>query len=117
MPSTMRSNVCVLLLSLSLFAAVPAGAQSAPQRQLVAPLLHTDAGERPVELRSATVRAHAAAGLAETTVELEFFNPNARVLEGQLTFPLRAGQQLSGFALDVDGQMRDAVPVPKARGR
>ncbi|WP_440986053.1 VIT domain-containing protein [Xanthomonas sontii] len=117
MPSTMRSNVCVLLLSLSLLAAVPVGAQSAPQRQLVAPLLHTDAGERPVELRSATVRAHAAAGLAETTVELEFFNPNARVLEGQLTFPLREGQQLSGFALDVDGQMRDAVPVPKARGR
>lgn len=117
MPSTMRRNVCVLLLSLSLLAAVPAGAQSAPQRQLVAPLLHTDAGERPVELRSATVRAQAAAGLAETTVELEFFNPNARVLEGQLTFPLRDGQQLSGFALDVDGQMRDAVPVPKARGR
>uniref|UniRef100_UPI002100CE63 VIT domain-containing protein n=1 Tax=Xanthomonas sp. SHU 308 TaxID=1591201 RepID=UPI002100CE63 len=117
MPSTMRRSVYVLLLSLSLLAAVSAGAQSAPQRQLVAPLLHTDAGERPVELRSATVRAHAAAGLAETTVELEFFNPNARVLEGQLTFPLREGQQLSGFALDVDGQMRDAVPVPKARGR
>ncbi|WP_267117809.1 VIT domain-containing protein, partial [Xanthomonas sacchari] len=117
MPSTMRRSVYVLLLSLSLLTAVPAGAQSAPQRQLVAPLLHTDAGERPVELRSATVRAHAAAGLAETTVELEFFNPNARALEGQLTFPLRAGQQLSGFALDVDGQMRDAVPVPKARGR
>ncbi|WP_242004243.1 VIT domain-containing protein [Xanthomonas sontii] len=117
MPSTMRRSVYVLLLSLSLLAAVPAGAQSAPQRQLVAPLLHTDAGERPVELRTATVRAHAAAGLAETTVELEFFNPNARVLEGQLTFPLREGQQLSGFALDVDGQMRDAVPVPKARGR
>ncbi|MRG99809.1 DUF2135 domain-containing protein [Xanthomonas sontii] len=113
----MRRSVYVLLLSLSLLAAVPAGAQSAPQRQLVAPLLHTDAGERPVELRTATVRAHAAAGLAETTVELEFFNPNARVLEGQLTFPLREGQQLSGFALDVDGQMRDAVPVPKARGR
>ncbi|MCC4591794.1 DUF2135 domain-containing protein [Xanthomonas campestris pv. cannae] len=117
MPSTMRSNVCVLLLLLSLLVAVPAGAQAAPQRQLVAPLLHTDAGERPVELRSATVRAQAAAGLAETTVELEFFNPNARVLEGQLTFPLRGGQQLSGFALDIDGQMRDAVPVPKARGR
>uniref|UniRef100_UPI0021019E0F VIT domain-containing protein n=1 Tax=Xanthomonas sp. SHU 199 TaxID=1591174 RepID=UPI0021019E0F len=117
MPSTMRRSVYVLLLSLSLLAAVPVGAQSAPQRQLVAPLLHTDAGERTVELRSATVRAHAAAGLAETTVELEFFNPNARVLEGQLTFPLREGQQLSGFALDVDGQMRDAVPVPKARGR
>lgn len=117
MRSIVRKGVCVLLLSLSLLAAVPVGARSVPRTQLVAPLLHTDAGERPVELRAVSVRAQAAAGLAETTVELEFFNPNARVLEGQLTFPLREGQQLSGFALDIDGQMRDAVPVPKARGR
>lgn len=118
MPFIVRRGLCGLLLSLSAFAVAAAGARSAvPQQQLVAPLLRTDAGERPVELRAATVRAHAAAGLAETTVELEFFNPNARVLEGQLAFPLRAGQQLSGFALDIDGQMRDAVPVPKERGR
>ena len=38
-----------------------------------------------------------------------------RVLEGKLQFPLGAGQVVSGFALDIDGQMRDAVPVEKAR--
>ncbi|MFC3656229.1 DUF2135 domain-containing protein [Xanthomonas hyacinthi] len=112
-----RKGLCWLLFSLLSAAAVPGLAQTAPQRQLLAPLLKTDRSERPVELRSATVSAHAAAGLAETTVELLFFNPNARVLEGQLAFPLRDGQQISGFALDIDGQMRDAVPVPKARGR
>ncbi|WP_369938841.1 VIT domain-containing protein [Xanthomonas medicagonis] len=118
MPSLARKGLCLLLLSLLSAAAVPALAQTAaPQRHLLAPLLKTDPGERPVELRAATVSAHAAAGLAETTVELVFFNPNARVLEGQLSFPLRDGQQISGFALDIDGQMRDAVPVPKARGR
>ena len=46
---------------------------------------------------------------------MEFFNPNARILEGKLQFPLGAGQVVSGFALDIDGQMRDAVPVEKAR--
>ncbi|QNH21479.1 Vault protein inter-alpha-trypsin domain protein [Xanthomonas sp. GW] len=117
MPYVARKGLCLLLFSLLSAAAVPALAQTAPQRQLLAPLLKTDRSERPVELRSATVSAHAAAGLAETTVELLFFNPNARVLEGQLAFPLRDGQQISGFALDIDGQMRDAVPVPKARGR
>lgn len=118
MPYHVRKGLCLLLLSLLSAAADPALAQTAaPQRQLLAPLLKTDPGERPVELRAATVSAHAAAGLAETTVELSFFNPNARVLEGQLSFPLRDGQQISGFALDIDGQMRDAVPVPKARGR
>ena len=40
-----------------------------------------------------------------------FFNPNSRMLEGKLQFPLGAGQVVSGFALDVDGQMRAAVPV------
>ncbi|CTP82570.1 trypsin [Xanthomonas translucens pv. arrhenatheri] len=117
MPSIARKGLCLLLLSLTSAVAVSAWAQTAPERQLLAPLLKTDQGERPVELRSATVSAHAAAGLAETTVDLLFFNPNARVLEGQLAFPLRDGQQISGFALYIDGQMRDAVPVPKARGR
>jgi len=117
MSSIARKGLCLLLFSLLSATVAPALAQTAPQRQLLAPLLKTDQGQRPVELRSATVSAHAAAGLAETTVELEFFNPNARLLEGQLSFPLRDGQQISGFALDIDGQMRDAVPVPKARGR
>ena len=44
-------------------------------------------------------------------------NPNNRALEGTLQFPLHGGQQIAGFALDIDGVMRDAVPVPKARGR
>src|SRR5215213_5137927 len=104
MPYVARKGLCLLLFSLLSAAAVPALAQTAPQRQLLAPLLKTDRSERPVELRSATVSAHTAAGLAETTVDLLFFNPNARVLEGQLAFPLRDGQQISGFALDIDGQ-------------
>jgi tetratricopeptide (TPR) repeat protein len=54
---------------------------------------------------------------ALTEVELVFHNPNRRVLEGELQFPLLDGQTITGFAMDVDGKMREAVPVEKARGQ
>jgi len=54
--------------------------------------------------------------LAQTMVEMVFRNPNARQLEGEMQFPLLPSQQVTGFALDIDGQLRAAVPVPKAKG-
>src|SRR4029079_13887076 len=53
----------------------------------------------------------------ETRVRMVFFNPNHRILEGKLQFPLAPGQVVSGFALDVDGRLRAAVPVEKARAQ
>jgi tetratricopeptide (TPR) repeat protein len=55
--------------------------------------------------------------MALTRVEMRFFNPNRRVLEGELQFPLLDGQAIAGFALDIDGVLREAVPVEKARGQ
>src|SRR5207302_3529525 len=55
--------------------------------------------------------------LAETTTTLTFRNPHERALEGDLTFPLPDGAALSGFALDVRGQMVDGVVVDKAAAR
>ena len=79
------------------------------------PTLVVAGAELPVRLRTLKVDVEVAGGVAETRVEMEFFNPNTRILEGKLQFPLAAGQVVSGFALDVDGQLRDAVPVEKAR--
>jgi tetratricopeptide (TPR) repeat protein len=95
--------------------ATPVGAQDV---RLVPPRLVVLAtAGSPVELRSVSVSAEVYGALAITTVDLTFFNPNPRVLEGELQFPLLAGQSVIGFALDVDGRMRDAVPVDKARGQ
>lgn len=88
-----------------------------PQPPSVAPLLQVAGAEVPVQLRQVSLDSRVVAGLGETRIEMEFFNPNARVLEGQLEFPLADGQQIAGFALDIDGVLRDAVPVPKAQGR
>ena len=73
--------------------------------------------EQPIRLQALKVDVEVSAGVAETRVQMEFFNPNGRVLEGKLQFPLASGQIVSGFALDIDGELRDAVPVEKARAQ
>lgn len=88
-----------------------------PPLAVTAPLLQVKGAEMPVQLQRAMLDGTVAAGLAEIRIELEFHNPNGRMLEGQLEFPLADGQQVAGFALDIDGVLRDAVPVPKAQGR
>ncbi len=112
-----------LLLSFAAGMAATAGAFAQPQPQFVAPppiawrppALVVSGADQPVRLQALKIEVEVAAGVAETRVQMEFFNPNARVLEGKLQFPLAAGQVVSGFSLDVDGQLRDAVPVEKAR--
>lgn len=81
------------------------------------PLLIADGAGLPVQLEQLDVTVETAAGFATTTLDMRFRNPNARILEGNLQLPLADGQQVVGFALDVDGTMRDAVPVDKQTGR
>ena len=54
---------------------------------------------------------------AVTTMEMTFYNPNTRVMEGEFQFPLADGQQVSRFALDINCKMREGVVVDKALGR
>ena len=82
-----------------------------------APTLQVAGAEQPVRLASLQVDVEVAGGAAETRVQMVFFNPNSRVLEGKLQFPLAPGQVVSGFALDVDGRLRAAVPVEKVRAQ
>src|SRR6188768_1253797 len=82
-----------------------------------APMLQVQGAEQPVRLASLQVDVEVAGGAAETRVQMVFFNPNNRILEGKLQFPLAPGQVVSGFALDVDGRLRAAVPVEKARAQ
>lgn len=96
---------------------LPPAPPAPPPLAVTAPLLQVKGAEMPVQLQRAMLDGTVAAGLAEIRIELEFHNPNGRMLEGQLEFPLADGQQVAGFALDIDGALRDAVPVPKAQGR
>jgi len=71
----------------------------------------------PVRLQAVDVRAEVLGSAAHTRVEMVFYNPNERVLEGELQFPLLEGQTVTGFALDINGELRQAVPVEKAKGQ
>ena len=99
-------------------AAGDAGVSIAPR---IPVRLETRGAERPIELRALGITSDITGRFAMTTVEMTFFNPNGRVLEGELQFPLADGQTVTGFALSMtEGKkevMREAVPVDKAKGR
>ncbi|HRO62568.1 VIT domain-containing protein [Thermomonas sp.] len=50
-------------------------------------------------------------------IELVVRNPHNRPLEAVVRLPLAANERLRGYALDVDGQLRDAVPVERVQAR
>ena len=72
---------------------------------------------KPMQLRDLSVDILVVGQTAVTTMEMTFYNPNSRVMEGEFEFPLSDGQQVSRFALDIDGKLREGVVVDKALGR
>jgi len=105
-----------LLLSVFLFSAAMPNGQTQVSNNTRS-LIETIKGEQPIELQSLKIDSNISGGLAETTVRMTFYNPNNRPLEGNLKFPLLDGQQITAFALDINGKLRQAVPVEKAKGR
>ncbi len=75
------------------------------------------AGERPIRLSSMSIQAKTYGFLASTRIELEFENPNNRVMEGEFVFPLTPAQTVAGYALEVNGVLREGVVVPKQTAR
>lgn len=73
--------------------------------------------KHPVILQEAKIDTKILGNLATTTATYTFYNPSNRILEGQLTFPLPEGVSVSGYALDINGKLRNAVPVPKERAK
>lgn len=104
----------VLLLAAPSALAQPSGDRLPLLRPLV---LRVPEAAQPVRLANVRIDVVVVGRWAKSTVELSFRNPNARVLEGELQFPLLDGQQVDTFALDFDGKWRTAVPVEKVRGR
>lgn len=117
MPRFLPAVFAAALLAAGLAAAAHAQHHTLPRLAPLPPLVQARDAEQPVRLSAADVRVETSGSLARTTLLLTLSNPNDRLLEGMLEFPLQPGQRVAAFALDIDGTMRDAVPVPKARGR
>lgn len=69
-----------------------------------------------IQTESLSVDIKIIGNIATTTVAMTFFNPQDRILEGELNFPLGEGQTVYRFAMDVNGKMREAVVVDKGKG-
>jgi Ca-activated chloride channel family protein len=95
-----------------LLAAGAAMAQAGPRL-----ILRVPAAEQPIEVSSLDTRVLIHGLFAQTTQTVVFRNPNNRVLDGELEFPLPDGATVNGFALDLDGQLVDGVVVQKDEAR
>ena len=76
-----------------------------------------DTTATPVKISSLSVDIKVAANTATTTFDIIFYNPNDRILEGELEFPLADGQHIIRYALDMNGRLREGVVVEKAKAR
>lgn len=74
-------------------------------------------GDKPLGLSSLDIKVEVIGNIATTTYDMLFYNPTSTILEGELSFPLGEGHNVSRFALDVNGKLREAVVVEKELGR
>lgn len=113
----MFSRWFIWVLAVFVIAAPALASSPRSMAQPLPRLMESPSGELPIRLQSLRISGEITGGMAHTTVQMVFFNPNGRQLEGNLQFPLLPGQQIMAFALDIDGKLRPAVPVEKAKGR
>ncbi len=88
-----------------------------PQSQTPQLVAHVDGKAETLPVSQVEVTARVVGCIAETRITLTFQNPHRRVLEGELVFPLPEGATISGYALDVNGQMVDGVVVEQREGQ
>nr|WP_319400763.1 VIT domain-containing protein [uncultured Carboxylicivirga sp.] len=70
-----------------------------------------------LEIHRMSVDVKTMSNIALTTYDITFYNPLNRLLEGEFSFPLKSNQQIVGFAMDVNGILREGVVVEKNKGR
>lgn len=71
--------------------------------------------DQTVTLQQLSADVKVVGNIATTTMRMRFYNGSGRLKEGRLTFPLPEEVSVSGFALDMNGVMRKAVPVEKEK--
>lgn len=70
-----------------------------------------------VRMNQLKVTVKVVGNIAYTTSEMHFFNGTNRQMEAELLFPLPEGVSVSRYAIDINGKMREAVPVNKNKGK
>ncbi|MEZ4827926.1 MAG: VIT domain-containing protein [Bacteroidia bacterium] len=76
-----------------------------------------DTASRPLSISEIHLNVEVTGNRATTTMDITFFNPMDRLLEGQWYFPMGEGQTITRFAMDVNGKLREGVAVEKTKAR
>src|SRR5678810_1236066 len=116
----MVKGICSsIVISLLVFSCAQVKQMSHKQLPSAIPVLRitNDTTATPVKISSLSVDIKVAANTATTTFDIIFYNPNGRILEGELEFPLADGQHIIRYALDMNGRLREGVVVEKAKAR
>lgn len=81
-------------------------------------IVRTDGGrQKAMKIDSFDVQISVIGNIARTTLTMVFRNENNVVLEGELSVPLDEGQTIRRFAMDINGKLREGVPVEKQQAR
>jgi len=70
-----------------------------------------------VRMSQLKVNVKIVGNIAYTTAEMHFFNSGTRQMEAELVFPLPENVSVSRYAIDINGKLREAVPVNKNKGK
>ena len=99
-----------LLLVTSLFCTLFANAQS--------PQLTVKGNDSAlVKMSQLIINIKIVGNIAYSTAEMHFFNSGQKQMEAALLFPLPEGVSVSRYAIDINGKIREAVPVNKNKGK
>ena len=79
------------------------------------PVMKVKGGNSEVYMQSLDIQVEVTGNIATTRYVMVFKNRTGKILEGELLFPLPDGVTVSHYALDINGKMREAVPVEKAK--
>lgn len=89
----------------------------AQNRISMEPLGERKGKENPIRLAELSANVEIMGNIATTKLDMLFVNKGNQILEGQLDFPLGQNESVVGYALDINGKMRDGVVVEKDKGR
>jgi len=79
--------------------------------------VHRESGEEKLEISQLDVNVEIVGNIATTTFDIVFYNPFNKILEGELSMPLKEGQEICRYALDINGKLREGVIVEKVKAR
>ncbi|NPD47179.1 VIT domain-containing protein [Lentimicrobium sp. S6] len=70
-----------------------------------------------LEISKLDIQIEVVGNIATTTYDMVFYNPYSSILEGELAMPLKNGQEIYRYALEINGKLREGVIVEKVKAR